>query len=495
MKWFQSSSPSTVPPSRFNSGEKTMVQRLVVVVVSALVMAAATHAAEPFPAGALERARALRDRALTDDTAYELLRSLTTEVGPRFAGTPGDERAVAWALTRLRALGFQRVRAETVSFRRWIRGEAQAEITTPWPQPMVAVALGGSGSTPPAGIEADVVPVTTIDELKALPRERVQGRIVFFTNRMERTRDASGYSRAVTVRSRGAGEAARLGAVAIVIRSIGTSRNRIAHTGGQNVDSGVPSIPALAVSNPDADLIEQQLASGRPVRVRLHTSSRWEGVAQSANVVGEIPGRGLGREIVLLAAHLDSWDLGTGAHDDGAGVAIVTAAARLIGQMPGGPRRTIRVVLYANEEFGTSGAKRYAKVHADELERHVVGMESDLGAFPLWGMASRVPHDRLPVIRAMHGAIAPLGVQFVGNEASGGADLGPLRDLGMPVLNLHTDAAPYFDLHHTANDTFDKVDPEPLRQNVAAYATIAYLAAMVDGGLGRLPKTPPPARP
>jgi carboxypeptidase Q len=442
----------------------------------------------PFQSSTLTQARTLRERALQDDVAWELLRSLTTEVGPRFAGTEGDARAVAWAVANLKRLGFQNVHAESVHVPRWVRGEARAAIVAPWPQALVAVALGGSPPTVPGGVEAEVVAVTSVDELKAAPRQAIEGRIVFFTGLMERTRDASGYSRAVVARSRGAAEASRMGAAGIVIRSIGTSRDRIAHTGAQRLNDSLRAIPALALSNPDADMVERQLASGRPVRIRMSTTSRFEGEAISANVIGEIPGSSLRREVVLLAAHLDSWDLGTGAHDDGAGVAIVTAAAKLIGELDRRPRRTIRVVLYANEEFGTSGAKAYARAHAGEIERHVLGLESDLGAFPLWGLASRVPFQHLPRVRAMHALIEPLGVAFTGNEASGGADLGALRELGMPVMDLRTEAAPYFDLHHTANDTFDKVEVGPLRQNVAAYAVIAYLAAESESDFGRLPR-------
>jgi hypothetical protein len=442
----------------------------------------------PFPAPVLERARALRERALADDTAHELLRSLLTEVGPRFAGTEGDARAVAWAVARLKALGFANVRAEPVTVPRWIRGAASAEIVAPWPQPLVAAALGGSAATPPGGIEAEVVPVTSLDELTRVPRDRVGGRIVFFTNRMRRGVDGSGYGTAVPVRGRGAAEAAKLGAAAVVIRSIGTSDDRIAHSGGMRIEDGLPPIPALALSNPDADLVERQLASGRPVRLRLVNTSAWGDSAQSANVIGEIPGRDRSGEIVLLGAHLDSWDLTPGAHDDGAGVAIVTAAAKLIGDLAARPRRTVRVVLFANEEFGVSGARTYVRDHAGEIPRHALAMESDLGAFAVLGLRSRVALDRLPTVRAMHARIEPLGVRWEGNEAGGGADIGRLLELGVPVMDVRTDASTYFDVHHTLNDTFDKVDPVLLRRNVAAYATLAYLAAEAEGGFGRAPE-------
>ena len=447
---------------------------------------AATAAADPFPARTLAEARAIRDRALMDDTAYETLRSLTTEVGPRFAGTAGDGRAVAWALAKLRALGFSNVRAESCTVPHWIRGTAQAEILAPWPQPLVSVALGGSIATPPEGIEAEVVSVTTLEELKTLAPGDVAGRIVFFTNRMLRTRDVSGYAAAVKVRGSGAAAAAKLGAAAVVIRSIGTSSDRIAHTGGMRFEAGEKRIPGLAISNPDADLLEREFASGRPVRMRISNTSQWADSTRSANVIGEIPGGARRNEIVLLGAHLDSWDLGTGAHDDGAGVAIVTAAALRAGAAR--PARTIRVVLFANEEFGTSGSRAYAELHAAELPRHVLGMESDLGAFRPWGLSSCVPIDRLPLARAMHALVEPLGIQFLGNEATGESDVGKLKDLGVPVMDVATDASEYFDYHHTQNDTFDKIHPQQLRQNVAAYATIAFLAAQPGADFGRAPK-------
>lgn len=457
--------------------------------LAACLLSLACLAAQPLEPAALTEARALRERALVDDTAYELARSLTTEVGPRLAGTPGDARAVAWAVAKLKSLGFSNVRAEPVSVPRWIRGEARAEIVAPWPQSLAVAALGGSVATPPAGIEADVVPVGSLDDLKAQPPERIEGRIVYFTARMQRSLEGDGYGKTVAPRGSGAAEAARLGAVAMVMRPAGTSVSRTPHTGAQRWSAGIPPIPAFALSNPDADLLDQQLASGQPVRLRLTSTSRWDGEAQSANVIGEIPGSSLKDEVVVLGAHLDSWDLGTGAHDDATGVSIITAAAKLVADAKPRPKRTIRVVLYANEEFGLSGAKAYAETHKETAGRHVLGIESDLGAFRPYGLKARVAPDRLPLVRSIQSVLEPLGIAYLGSEASGGADVGQLRPLGVPVMDLVTDAAPYFDLHHTANDTFDKVDPQLVRLNVAAFAVLAYLAAEAEDGFGRLPVT------
>lgn len=456
-------------------------------------LAAPSFAAEPFDAATLATARTLRERALADDTGYDLLRSLTTEVGPRLCGTPGDARAVAWALAHLKALGFANVHAEPVRVPHWIRGTPQVEVVAPWQQPMVAVTLGGSVATPPEGIEADVIGVTTLGELALLPPDAVRGKIVYFGNRMRRSASVSSYGAAVGVRGRGAGEASKRGALGVLIRSIGTDGDRVGHTGGMRFEKEETRIPALALSNPDADLLERQLASGQPVRVRLRDDSQWADSAWSANVVGEIPGRDARAGVVVLGAHLDSWDLGQGAHDDGAGVAIMTAAARLIGQLPARPRRTIRVVLFANEEFGLSGARTYARDHAAEAAGITLGMESDLGAYAPTGFQSRVTPEHLPVVRAMARLLEPLGVQHTGNEASGDADVGQLYALGIPVFDIDTDASEYFDLHHTPNDTFDKVDPAMVRLNTACYVTLAYLAAEYAPGLGRAPRAAPAA--
>ena len=429
----------------------------------------------------LEAARALRDSALRSPLAYELVTSLTTEVGQRAAGTPGDLAGVNWAVRKLRELGFANVRTMDVTVPRWIRGEASLEIVEPFPQSLPAVALGGSIGTPDEGLQAEVVHVQNLQELDALSRERVEGRIVFFSQRTERTRDASGYGRAVRVRVAGASAAAAKGAVAVVIRSISTSNNRLPHTGAMSYSISSPRIPAVAISNPDADQLERILASGRSVRMAMRVTSRDLPQTRSANVIAEVPGTGLPEEIVLLGAHLDSWDLGTGALDDAAGVAIVTAAAHLLRQTNPRPRRTIRVVLYANEEFGLSGANTYAEVLRDEISRHAVAMEADLGAGPVWQLSSRVAETSLPLVQQIHSIVAPLGVARVDNDADGGADISPLRRAGVPIIAPELDASLYFDHHHSANDTLDKVNPEHLAQSVAVYAVSAYLAARASG--------------
>lgn len=432
-----------------------------------------------------EEAVELREAVLQNNRAYEIVSSLTTEVGPRFAGSEGDRAAVAWALNKLRELGFSNVHAESVTVPHWVRGDIAVDITAPWPQDLNAIALGGSVGTSEQGLEAPVIGVESLEALKALDAEEVRGKIVYIGSEMRRTRDGAGYGEAGPKRWYGAIPAAQKGAVALVIRSVGTDNNPTPHTGSTSYSDQVRKIPAVALSNPDADLLERQLASGNPVQMRLKLTSRYLPDAVSANVIGEIPGDT--GEIVLLGAHLDSWDVGTGAHDDGAGVAIVTEAARQIREQTGEPRRTIRVVLFANEEFGLSGARAYAREHAAEIPRHVLAMEADLGGFRVWRFDSRVAEQDLPLVRAVADLLKPLDVSLGDNQAHGGADIGPLMKKGVPAFGPQQDATRYFDLHHTENDTLDKIDPKQLTQNVAVYAVAAYVAANIPQPPARLP--------
>jgi len=454
-------------------------------------------AAEPvstYSKSDLRAAETLRDRASTDATAFQLVQSLTTEVGARPAGSAGDRAAVAWAVREMQRLGFSKVRTMEVKVPHWVRGEASFNVLEPWPQAMPVLALGGSVGTAPEGIEAEAVMVKDLAGLSALPPGAVRDRIVFFNNRMERTRDGSGYGTAVAVRATGPALAASLGAVGVVIRSVGTSNDRFPHTGTTRYNPEVPRIPALAVSNPDADALERQFANGKAVRVHLASSSRDLPQALSANVIGEIPGTDRANEIVILGAHLDSWDPGVGAIDDGAGVAITMGAVKLIQGLDAKPRRTIRVVLFANEEFGTSGSQAYVAADAADTARHVLGFEADFGAGPVWRLSSRVNPAQLPMVDQIYRALAPLKLARGNNEASGGADLDGLAKLGMALLSPDLDGTNYFDVHHTANDTLAQVDPAALRQSVAAFAISAWLGAQNPGNWERVTTPKPPRR-
>lgn len=441
----------------------------------------------------LATAAALRDRALKGTLAFDHVSSLVTEVGPRLAGSPGDEAAVRWAMNRLGKLNFTGVRTQDVLVPRWVRGTTEVTLLGPAAQTLVAATLGGSIGTGEEGIEAPVIEVASLDALKAMQAGDIKNKIVFINQRMERTKDGSSYGTTVKNRVLGASVAANLGAVALVIRSVGTSDERFAHTGRMQYDMSAPRIPAFSLSNPDADTLSRQLKTTKPAtRLRLKSSARDMPPAWSANVIGEIPGTDRAGEIVLLGAHLDSWDLGQGALDDGAGVAIVIEAARLIARLDRKPSRTIRVVLFANEEFGLSGAKEYARLIGDEQAKHVLAMEADTGIGPVLRLETQVSPESLGAIEKMRAAMQPLPVPVEGgtNIASGGADIGPLRALGVPVLDPVLDASLYFDVHHTMNDTLAKVDAKVLDQSVAAYAVAAYLAATKQGDFGRLKPVP-----
>jgi Zn-dependent M28 family amino/carboxypeptidase len=433
-------------------------------------------------------AAALRDNALRGTRAYDIVSSLTTEIGPRPAGSEAFQRAVEWGLRTMKELGFQNVRAEKVILPHWDIGTGEGRITAPWPQPMVLAALGGSLPTPEAGIDAEVVQVASLEALQALDPAKARGKIVFLDKRMERRKDGSGYGETVPGRGAGSAVSAKLGAVAFLIRSVGTDNNRTPHTGAMRIQAGEPQVPAAALSNPDADVLEKEIASGKPVTFHLKLTSRSLPEVESANVVGDIPGREKPDEIVLLGCHLDSWPLGTGAIDDGAGCAIMLEAARRIGELKEKPRRTIRVVLFANEEFGLSGAQAYAKEHAAELPKHILAGESDFGSGKVWRLSSRVAPETLPAMDAIAGILAPLGVERGSNDSSGGADLSPMAPAKVPILSLGQDGTYYFDWHHTANDTLDKIDPKDLDQNVAAWAAAAWMAANMPGDFGRAPE-------
>jgi hypothetical protein len=419
----------------------------------------------------------LQAAALQSDRAWEIVESLVTEVGPRLAGSDAEARARDWAVRVLRENHFANVRVEPFTIPFWDGLREEAEVVAPTRQRLVIVALGGSPSTPPEGLEADVVRFESMAALEAAPEAAVAGRIVFIDERMVRTQDGSGYGVAVRKRSRCAPVAQRKGAVACLIRSVGTDPHRFAHQGGSSRQPDGASLPAAALSPADADLLARLAARG-PARVRLRIEADIRDNAPSGNVIAEIRGRERPDEIVLLAAHLDSWDSGQGAIDDGAGVAIVTAAARLIRDLPRRPRRTIRILLAGAEENGIHGGAAYANAHAGDT--HVVAAESDFGAGRVYSFATSFPESAAPYTRAMQRALAPLGVLPTTQPASGGADIGGLHQAGVPVADLNQDGTDYFDYHHTPDDTLDKIDPAALRQNVAAWATFIYLAAETD---------------
>lgn len=437
----------------------------------------------------LHHAALLRDRGLADRQAWTLLEQLVNGIGSRAAGSDGDARAVAWAQQACRTLRLHKLRADAIPLRVWQRGPASAQLLGPAPRELVMAALGNSVAAPAEGLEAEVAWYPDLAALKAdgdsPANSRANGRIVFIDQRTERTRDGSGYGRAVAARMAGPAEAARRGALALAIRSIGTDAEPIAHTGATRYDLRLPRIPAFAVSVPDAEHMARRQAAGETLRLRLRLDARSDVDAVTHNVIAEIPGTELAQEIVMIGAHLDTWDLGPGALDDGAGVAIVLAAAGLIAQGGRAPRRTVRVVLFGNEENGFDGARDYGQRHAGET--HQLVAESDFGAGRVWRLSGRVQPAAVPLVTQMAGVLASLGVEAGGNEGWPGPDAAWLmRQHKWPALQLHQDGSNYFDVHHTVHDTLDKVDPEALRQNVACWAATAWLAAQAP-----VPFSPP----
>lgn len=422
-----------------------------------------------------EETARLRDAALTDNLAWEITEGLTTEIGQRKAGSDAEARARDWAVAKLKALGFANVRVESFEIPYWERGEASAEVVAPYPQSLTLAALGNSGSTPAKGLTAELVGFDSLAALKAADPASVKGKIVFVTHRMAAAQDGSPYGPVGAIRREGPSVASKLGAAAILIRSIGTDRHRNPHTGVQTWTDGAQPIPALALANPDADQIERILKRGKPVTIALKVTAKMAGKRTSGNVIAEVPGRDPSAGIVVVGGHLDSWDLGTCAIDDASGVAITTAAAKRI-MDAGQPLRTIRVVWFGSEEIGLFGGADYRDKH--KTEKHQMLAESDFGADRVWRFQTAIADAALPRMTPLAAALAPLGVYPGGkNGEASGSDISLIQREGFPVIELGQDGTRYFDLHHTPDDTLDKIDPEQLRQNVAAWTALLSVAA------------------
>ncbi|MBB1117774.1 M28 family peptidase [Stenotrophomonas sp. W1S232] len=464
--------------------------RVLAVAVSALLACAGAQAQTLIPPAAIQTAVQLREQALADRTGWQVVESLTTEVGPRMAGSEADARAVAWAEEKFVQLGFDRVWTEPVTFPKWERRSESARVVGAFAQPLQITALGGS---PGGQIEAEVVRFADLAALQAAPAGSLAGKIAFVDYRMLAARDGSGYGPGSAVRSKGPSEAIRKGAIGFVMRSVGTDSHRVPHTGITRFDEGLTPIPAAALSVPDADQLSRLLERG-PVQIALALDCGWDGQYTSHNVIGEITGSEHPEEVVVIGGHLDSWDLGTGAVDDGAGVAITMAVGHLIGKLPTAPKRTIRVIAFANEEQGLWGGKVYAanRAAAGELERQVIAAESDFGAGRIYAFntGSPDPAGSRAATAQIAEVLAPLGIELASDKGGPGPDISPLAAIGGAWGWLAQDGSDYFHLHHTADDTLDKIDPAALAQNVAAYTVFAWLAAQAEGDFGTTPKNP-----
>ncbi|MDB6020576.1 MAG: aminopeptidase precursor [Pedosphaera sp.] len=455
--------------------------------ISFCVVLLAVTLANTRPASAREDhpkqvAAKLAREALTNSSTMDIVTDLTTSIGPRLDGSEAEKRAAAWAQKRFEQLGFDKVWIENFPLPHgWARGEERAEVVSPSPQSLAVTALGGSPATTPEGLTAEIALFKTYDELLAAPPGSLAGKIAVVTQPMFRAKDGAGYGAANKFRTAGPAEAARRGAIGYLLRSLATNSRRSPHTGGTHYAEDAPRIPAAALSVPDAEQLERLVAKGGPVRVKLVLTPQDLGAVTSQNVIAEIKGREKPDEIVLLGAHLDSWDLGTGAIDDGAGVAIVMAATKLIHDLPQHPKRTIRVVLFGSEETGLWGGKAYVLAHYSEMSQHIVVAEPDFGQGPIYKFQTGVGNPDEPSLKIIRAALAPLGIARGDNKSQGSSEMELLSVLRVPAVNLEMDGTDYFDLHHTADDTLDKIRPERINQSTAAYAVFAYLAAELGG--------------
>ncbi len=453
-----------------------------------------------FTIAEIRTAAKLRQRALAGSGAYELLEELTTAAPNRLPGSPDDAKAVAWAEAKFRELGFDKVWTEPVTLQGWARKSAIAHVTSHDNLEFNIVSLGKSASTPEGGVTGEVVHFATFEDLVAAETSEVEGKIVFISNKMERANNGSGYGPAVIARGRGHAEVAKKGGLALLIRSIGTDDSDYPHTGAMSFNAdgiatafedrtgndawsiayGEKTVGAGALSNQDADQLQAIFEAGEAVTMHVDIQNRNLGEITTYNIIGELTGSERPDEIVITGGHIDAWNLGTGAMDDGTGVAITTAAVKLIADLPERPARTIRVVAFAAEEVGLFGAFAYAKAHGGD--DHVFGIESDFGLGKLRELIPAVGEDAVPVLREIWRLMGPMGVGW-NPDVPGfpGPDLIPLVNQGLPGAALAGDGTYYFDHHHTATDTMALIEGEDLDYNVAAYAALLYLAAEYDG--------------
>jgi carboxypeptidase Q len=437
----------------------------------------------------LSELKQLQQAALESDYAYRQVAHLANNIGPRLSGSAQAAKAVEYVANELKAIGCE-VELEKVMVPHWVRGEetaaliefpGQAQGTT---QKIVLCALGGSVATPPEGIEAEVVAVRNFDELKSMPRDKVAGKILLFNYPFDKQMAAEGrggeaYGEAVIYRSNGPSAAARQGAVACLIRSVGGADYRLPHTGMTDYAKDAPKIPAGAVTAEDADLIVDLVRQG-PVKMKLVLTPQTLPDVESANVIADIKGSEHPEQIIIVSGHLDSWDLGTGAIDDGAGVAVSMETANLIQRLGLKPKRTIRVIAWMNEENGEAGSKQYAKDHEKEIQNHFAAMETDGGA----GHPLGINIKGKPEVKKMLAPVATIlqesGAGNLNLVEHCGADIEPLEKAGVPSFSPIQDSRFYFNYHHTAADTLDKIVPKELAENSAVVAVAAYALANME---------------
>jgi carboxypeptidase Q len=416
--------------------------------------------------------------ATSTDAAWQRLAEMTDTFGPRLSGSPQLNAALKWAAAQMQKDGLENVHTEAAMVPHWVRGEEHAEIVQPVAQPLVMLGLGGSIATPSGGTEAETLVVKSFDELAARAAE-AKGRIVVFNVPYE------GYGRTVVYRSDGASRAARVGAVAMLLRSVGPAGERTPHTGVMRYAEDAPKIPAAAITSEDADKLQRLQDRGTKVTVRLVMNAQTLPDVESANVVGEIVGREHPEEVVVVGGHSDSWDVGAGAMDDGGGCIVTWEALRVLKQVNLRPRRTIRVVMFVNEENGTRGGMAYRDRHSAELANHLLMLESDSGVFRPLGFGFTGSDKARALLQQVGTLLASIGADRIG-PGGGGVDIGPAVQAGkIPSMSLDVDGSRYFQYHHTPADTVDKLDPGDMAKCVAAVAVMSYVVADMPERLPR----------
>jgi carboxypeptidase Q len=416
-----------------------------------------------------EPAARLIGESIATDFAWQRLAYLGDTFGSRLSGSPNLDAAIRWAVEEMKRDGLENVHLEPVKVPHWVRGQESLEIVGPIPQPLVMLGLGNSVGTPPAGIEADLVVVRSFEELEAA-RERVKGRIVLFNVPF------TTYGETVRFRTNGASRAGALGAVAVLVRAVGAAGLRTPHTGTLVYTEGQPQIPAAAVTTEDAARLQRMVDRGTTVRLKLTMEAHFLPDADSANVVGEIRGREHPDEVVVIGGHFDSWDVGTGSTDDGGGCVATWEALRLMKKLQLRPRRTVRVVLWTNEENGGRGGLAYRDQHESELSNHVMMLESDGGVFRPRGFGFSGTEAGRSKVRDIATLLASIDADAIG-PSGGGADIGPsVQQANIPAMALEVDGN-YFLIHHTPADTVDKIDPEDIARSAATIAVMTYVIA------------------
>lgn len=417
-----------------------------------------------------QNASRLIKEATADDFAWQRLAELTDTYGNRLAGSANLDRAIQWAEAAMKADGLDNVRVEPVMVPKWVRGNERATIVDPPEHPISMLGLGGSVATPAGGVEAEVLVVKSFDELTSRAAQ-AKGKIVLYNV------PYTNYGETVTYRSTGAREAAKHGAVASLVRAVGPMGLRTPHTGGMQYADDVTKIPTAAIAAEDANRIQRLVDRGRRVRIKLEMEAKFDADVRSANVMGEVRGRERPEEVVLLGGHFDSWDIGTGASDDGVGVIVTWEAVRLMKKLGIQPRRTVRIVLFTNEENGLRGGNGYLTDHKAEAERHVLALESDSGVFAPARLGFTGPEAARRIIGDIGSLLTPLGLQDIG-PGGGGADIGPIAQAGrVPMMAYQGDATRYFTIHHTPADTIDRIAPDEVSKAAAAIAAMAYVVA------------------